>query len=110
MAPQAALDHHIDLAFEQLVQSRRLTEADGDLRLRPAELRQARSQAIEVEAAMHPDMEQGRDALRLELSRRLGEATERLTYRDQISFPGRGHDHLPCQPLEKLHAQPLLQQ
>ena len=41
---------------------------------------------------------------------RLGDATKRLTYRREVGFPGRGQDHLPCQPLEQLHTQPLLQQ
>ena len=53
MAPLAALDQHIDLAFEQLVQARRLADADSDLRLSPAETREPRPQVVDVDAAMH---------------------------------------------------------
>ena len=74
MAPQAALDHHIDLALEQLVQARRLAEANGHLGLRPAKMREARPQAIEVETRMHPDMQQACDALGLEPGGGVGEA------------------------------------
>ena len=92
------------------MQARRLAESNGDLRLGPAELRQARAQAIDVETGMHSDVEQACDALRPELSGCVSEATKRLTYRRQVGFPSRGQDHLPCQPLEQLHTQPLLQQ
>src|SRR5262249_3425731 len=100
MAPQAALDQHIDLALEQLVQARRLTDAGSDLRLSPAELREAPAQIVDVDAAMDPDMQQVRDALGLECGGRLGDAAKRLTYWRQIGLPGGGQDHLPCQPLE----------
>jgi hypothetical protein len=104
------LDHHIDLALDQLVQTGRLAEADGHLRLSSAELRQRRSQAIDIETRMHPDVQQARDPLRLEFSGHLGEAPKRLTYRSEISFSSRNQDHLACQPLEQLHSEPLLQQ
>ena len=39
-----------------------------------------------------------------------GDATKRLAYQRQVGFPGGGQDHLARQPLEQLHAQPLLQQ
>src|SRR5262249_26403089 len=110
MAPQAALDQHIDLALEQLVQARWLADAGSDLGLGPAELREPPPQIVDVDAAMYPDMQQARDALGLEFGGRLGNTTKRLTYRGQIGFPGGGQDHLPRQSLEQLHAQPLLQQ
>jgi hypothetical protein len=110
MAPQAVFDQHIDLALEQLVQTRRLADAGSDLRLSAAELREPRPQIIDVDATMHPNMQQVRDALGPELGGRLGDATKRLAYRRQVGFPGGGQDHLARQPLEQLHAQPLLQQ
>ena len=110
MPPQAALDQHIDLALEQLVQTRWLAEADGDLGLGPAELRQSRPQAIDVDTAMHPNMQQARDVLGPEHAGRLGDATKRLTYRREVGLPRRGQDQLPCQPLKQLHTQPLRQQ
>src|SRR5262245_9143691 len=58
---------------------------------------------------MHPDMQQARDALGPALAGRLGDAMKRLAYRRQVSLSGWGQDHLPRQPLEQLHAQPLLQ-
>jgi hypothetical protein len=58
---------------------------------------------------MHTNMQQVRNALGPERGRRLRDATKRFTYRRQVGFPGVGQDHLPCQPLEQLHAQPLLQ-
>ena len=109
MAPQAALDQHIDLALDQLVQARWLADAGSDLRLSPAELREPRSQVVDVDAAMHTNMQKARNALGPERGGRLRDATKRLTYRRQVGFPGVGQDHLPCQPLEQLHAQSLLQ-
>jgi hypothetical protein len=58
--------------------------------LGPAELRQARAQAIDVETGMHSDVEQACDALRPELSGCVSEATKRLTYRRQVGFPQQG--------------------
>jgi hypothetical protein len=110
MAPHRALDQHIDLALEQLVQTRRLADAGSDLRLSPAELREPRPQIIDVDATMHPNMQQVRDALGSELGGRLGDTTKRLAYRRQVGFSGGRQDYLPRQPLEQLHAQPLLQQ
>src|SRR5262249_41033853 len=104
MAPQAALDQHIDLALEQLVQTRRLADAGSDLRLSAAELREPRPQIIDVDATMHPNMQQVRDALGPELGGRLGDATKRFAYRRQVGFPG------GRQPLKQRPAQPLLQQ
>jgi hypothetical protein len=46
MAPQAALDQHIDLALEQLVQARWLANAGSDLGLSPAELREPPPQIV----------------------------------------------------------------
>ena len=79
MAPQATLDQHIDFALEELVQARRLADAEGDLRLSPAEVRQPRPQAIDVDTAMNSNMQQARDAVRPERSGRLGDAMKRRT-------------------------------
>ena len=57
IALQPFRDHDIDLALEQLVQARRLAQANGDLRLGLAELRQARPQPIKDETCMDPDMQ-----------------------------------------------------
>src|SRR5947209_1998552 len=100
MTAQTALDQHIDLAVEQLVQARRLADADADLRLSPAELGQAAPQIVDIDAAMDPNMQHVRDALRLEVRGRLGDASKRFAYRRQIGFPGGGQDELPGQPLE----------
>src|SRR6185436_7580315 len=81
MAPRAALDDHIDLALEQLVQSRRLADAYRKLRLRPSELGPPRPQAIDVDAAMHSDVQQARNALGPELGGRFGDAVKRLAHR-----------------------------
>src|SRR5262252_7877365 len=87
MVPRAALDQHIDLALEQLVQTRRLADAGSDLRLSATELREPRPQVIDVDATMHTNMQQVRDALGPELGGRLRDATERLAYRRQVGFP-----------------------
>jgi hypothetical protein len=79
MTPRATLDQHIDLALEELGRARRLADAEGDLRLSPAELRQPRPQAINVDTAMNSNMQKARDALRPERSRRLGDAMKRRT-------------------------------
>ena len=81
MAPQALLDHYIDLALEQLVQASWLADADGDLRLGAAELRQACPQSIDVETGMDADMQKACDALRLELGGGVGEETKCVTHR-----------------------------
>src|SRR4051794_35702975 len=65
MAPQAALDHHIDLALEQLVQARWLADAGSELGLSPAKLYEPPPQIVHIDAAMCPDMQQVRNALRL---------------------------------------------
>src|SRR5690349_19998128 len=59
---------------------------------------------------MYSNMQQVRDAFGSERSGRLGDAIKCLAYRRQVGFPSRGQDDLPCQPLEQLHTQPLLQQ
>ena len=100
MTPQAALNQHVDLAPEQLVQACRLANAGSDLRLSTAELREPPSQVVDVDAAMYPNMQQARDALGLEFGGRRGDATKRFTYRRQIGFPGGGQDHLPRQSFE----------
>jgi hypothetical protein len=95
--------HDIDLAFEQLMQPRRLADANGDLWLGLTELRQARPQPINGKTRMYPDMQQTCDALRPEFGSGVGEATKRLTYPRQIGFPGRSQNNLPCPSLEQLH-------
>jgi hypothetical protein len=65
MAPQAALDQHVDLALEQLVQARWLANADSNPGLISTELREPPPQIVDVDAAMYPNMQQVRDALGL---------------------------------------------
>lgn len=80
-------DHDIDLALQQLVQPRRLADADGDLWLGLAKSCQARPQPINGNTRVYPDMQQTCDALGLELGSGIGEATKRLTYPCQIGLP-----------------------
>jgi hypothetical protein len=82
-----------------------LAKTDGDLGLGAAELRQLRTQAIDVDAAMHPNVQQARDALGPELGSRLGDATKRLAYRRQVGFPGGGQGS-PGAPAARTAARP----
>ena len=109
MPPRPFSDRDVDLAVEQFVQTRRLAETNGDLRLSPAELRQAHSQSVNVETRVNPDMQQTCDAFRPEFGSGIGEDAKRLTDLRQLGFSGRGQDQLPRPSFEQLHSQPVLQ-
>jgi hypothetical protein len=103
---EAAVDQRVDLALDQLVQSRRLRHAQTDPRLRRAET--GRRQAAQVETGMQADGQQRDRAGRLESRRRIGDAAEAGGNGRQVLLAGRRQDELLVQALEQRHAQALL--